>query len=567
VHNWLAAYRAEGLAGLDTGSRRPVSCPHQAEPVVEVAVCEMRREHPLWGPVRIAFELGKDGCPGRVPSRMTVYRILIRHGLITPGSRARRRKDYRRWERDEPMELWQMDIVGGVWLTSGVEAKVVTGVDDNSRFNVIARVVPRATGRAVCLAFATGMLRYGVPQEVLTDNGKEFTDRFGKGGEVLFDRICRDNGIVHRLTEPRSPTTTGKVERFHQTLRRELLDHCGPFADIGQAQAAIDAWVLEYNTRRPHQSLDMAYPATRFNAGPARASVAEASELVPLRLPAGIADAARATVVQVEEPDRPDIITTDPAAGLVPVPRWSGSAVEFDRVVPPSGNMSVAGKQFWLGPARAGVMVTFWADTDVIHISIAGARLKSFRSHLSVNDLTALRAHAGRDAGPPPVPSLRPGEAVEVDRTVARAGTISLGQHILLAAEILAGRRVSIRVDQTTLMFFDPETRDLLRVRPNPLSPAEVSKLRAARPAGPMPVPSTDPVRVQRRASNSGIVMVVGQKISLGRIHKYKTVSIDVAATTVTIHLDGATRVVPRTTNQPVKVIKARRPRKVESNV
>jgi len=166
------------------------------------------------GPLRISFELGRDGCPGRVPSRMTVYRILVRHGLISPVPRGRRREDYLRWQRDEPMELWQMDIVGGVLLEVGGEAKVVTGVDDHSRFCVIASVVRRATGRAVCLAFAAGMLRYGVPEEVLTDNGKQFTDRFGKGGEVLYDRICRDNGIVHRLTEPRSPTTTGKVERF-----------------------------------------------------------------------------------------------------------------------------------------------------------------------------------------------------------------------------------------------------------------------------------------------------------------------------------------------------------------
>lgn len=71
--------------------------------------------------------------------------------------------------------------------------------------------------------------RYGVPEEVLTDNGKQFTDRFGKGGKVLFDRICRDNGITHRLTEPASPTTTGKVERFHKTFRREFLDHAEPF--------------------------------------------------------------------------------------------------------------------------------------------------------------------------------------------------------------------------------------------------------------------------------------------------------------------------------------------------
>ena len=100
----------------------------------------------------------------------------------------------------------------------------MTGVDDHSRYCVIARVVERATGRAVCLAFSEALQRYGAPEEVLTDNGKQFTARFGRGGEVLFDKICRRNAITHRLTQPRSPTTTGKIERFHQTLRRELLD-------------------------------------------------------------------------------------------------------------------------------------------------------------------------------------------------------------------------------------------------------------------------------------------------------------------------------------------------------
>jgi transposase InsO family protein len=106
---------------------------------------------------------------------------------------------------------------------------------------------------------------------VLTDNGKQFTDRFGRGGEVLFDRICRDNGITHRLTQPRSPTTTGKVERFHGSLRRELTDDAVPFADLAAAQAAVDAWVREYNTSRPHQGIGMAVPASRFTIARARA--------------------------------------------------------------------------------------------------------------------------------------------------------------------------------------------------------------------------------------------------------------------------------------------------------
>ena len=106
--------------------------------------------------------------------------------------------------------------------------------------------------------------RYGVPEQILTDNGKVFTGRFGPGtGEVLFDRICRENGIKHLLTAPRSPTTTGKVERWHKTLRREFLNG-KVFASIEDAQAQLDGWVAHYNYDRPHQRLGMAVPWDRF---------------------------------------------------------------------------------------------------------------------------------------------------------------------------------------------------------------------------------------------------------------------------------------------------------------
>jgi len=90
--------------------------------------------------VRIAHELGRLGVVP-VPSRMSVYWVLVRHGLIEPGPRKRPRDSYLRWERDEPMTLWQLDIVGGMFLASGTEAKIVTGVDDHSRYCVIASVV------------------------------------------------------------------------------------------------------------------------------------------------------------------------------------------------------------------------------------------------------------------------------------------------------------------------------------------------------------------------------------------------------------------------------------------
>jgi hypothetical protein len=168
------------------------------------------------------------------------------------------------------MELWQMDVVGGVLLASGQEAKILTGIDDHSRFVVCAGLMLRATSRAVCSHFAEALRRHGVPQEILTDNGKVFTGRFAaKDIEVLFDRICRENGIDHLLTAPRRPQTTGKIERFHRTLRQEFLTG-RVFADLATAQAELDGWVRSFNTDRPHSALAMATPASRFIAEPGR---------------------------------------------------------------------------------------------------------------------------------------------------------------------------------------------------------------------------------------------------------------------------------------------------------
>jgi transposase InsO family protein len=463
LHNWLTRYRESGLAGLMDRSHRPPSCPHQACAEVETRVCELRREHPRWGPRRIAHELAVSAPDGSTPpGKSTVHRILRRHGLIEPGRRRGKRREYRRWQRETPMALWQIDIVGGLRLADGTECKVVTGVDDHSRFCVMACVVPRATGRAVCLAFVDALRRYGVPEEVLTDNGKQFTDRFGKGGEVLFDRICRDNGITHRLTEPASPTTTGKVERFHGTLRREFLDDAEPFDNLLAAQAAVDTWVASYNCDRPHQALEMGYPADRF--APSQQARAAAEDLLPLRLPTNLQPAgspqscgepSSATPAPVASAESIEMARDDVDTPLAPV-GYHGGPVKFDRVVPASGNLAVRGKQFWLGPARAGVTVTFWADHDVIHLSIAGARVKTVRSHLSSTDLTALAATGARPTGPPPLPPPEPDAALEIDRIVSRGGIVSLGNHQLLAAEILGGRRVTIRIEQATLMFFDP---------------------------------------------------------------------------------------------------------------
>jgi len=266
MHRWLARYESDGLDGLGDRSSRPAHCPHQMPPEVEAMVLEMRRAHPYWGARRIAFELVRKGVQPAT-SESAVYRCLVRAAVIDPMTRRRRRESWKRWERGAPMELWQLDVVHGFALADGSAAKALTGIDDHSRYCVSARLMVRERTQAVCDGFSSALHEYGVPAQVLTDNGKVFTGRFAQPPvEVLFDRICRENGIDHILTQPRSPTTTGKIERFHRSLRVEFNTR-QVFPNLKTAQEALDEWVTYYNTQRPHQGLGDATPASRFAAG------------------------------------------------------------------------------------------------------------------------------------------------------------------------------------------------------------------------------------------------------------------------------------------------------------
>jgi hypothetical protein len=170
----------------------------------------------------------------------------------------------------------------------------------------------------------------------------------------------------------------------------------------------------------------------------------------------------------------------DPATGVLREAKLVTAVDDHSRfcviakVVEPSGNMIVCQRQFWMGTHRAGLVARIWADCDLIHVLIAGVRIKTVRSPLSVTQLAPLVAQGAVAAGPSPLPPIEDGDAVEVERTVNRSGSVSLGRHIVLAAEILGGRRIGVRIEPTTLMFYDLDTRELLRTRANPLTPEQV---------------------------------------------------------------------------------------------
>jgi transposase InsO family protein len=351
VHGWLRRYAAGGLDGLADRSHRPDSCPHQMPADLEARICELRRRHPDWGQRRLAHQLARNGVDPP-PGLTSIYRALVRNGLIEPKTRRRPKADYRRWERGRPMELWQMDVMGGVFLTDGRELKAVTGIDDHSRFCVTAGLVERANARAVCRVFTQALERYGTPEELLTDNGKVFTGRLGPHpGEVLFDRICRERGITHLLTGIRCPTTTGKIERFHKTLRAELLTgRC--FESLPHAQQTLDAWVDDYNTHRPHQAIAMLVPAQRFQ---------------PATKPA----------------------TAPPTK---PAPPMTASPTEVTRRVTKSGLVCVAYQQVSAGRHLAGQVVTVRLQPTVLQVFFAGQLVRSVPRR-STKEVVQLRVH------------------------------------------------------------------------------------------------------------------------------------------------------------------------------
>jgi transposase InsO family protein len=353
VHDWVRRYANHGLAGLADRSSKPESCPHQMAAAVEVRIVELRRAHPAWGQRTILFHLTKEGVEP-LPALSSVYRCLVRHGLVEPTKRKRRREDYKRWERSRAMELWQMDIVGRFHLADGTEVSMVSGIDDHSRFCVCARLVARATARPVCDALAFAMRAHGVPDQILTDNGKVFTARFGLGpGPVLFDRICNENGVRHLLTAPYSPTTTGKVERFHRTLRAEFF---GPndyrFATIAEAQAALDVWVVEYNTLRPHQSVGDVPPVERFRLARAR---------------------QEATDVAVTDDNQLDVVVSVRPPG---VSRW----------VDQRGKISLAGFTYRVGPTFAGEPVEVVCERGLVEVLHAGVLVATHVQRLRATD-------------------------------------------------------------------------------------------------------------------------------------------------------------------------------------
>jgi transposase InsO family protein len=280
VRELVRRYEHEGEAGLEPRSRRPLSSPHRTSVEIEDEIVELRKalaDQGLdAGAHTIAYHLGERH--EAVPSVATIWRILSRRGFVTPQPQKRPRSSFIRFEAAMPNERWQADITH--WVPAGgSEVGILNVLDDHSRLLVASDARAHTKAADVVVSFHEAASRHGLPASMLTDNGAVFTAIPRGGGrcaiEIELDRL----GIGYRHSTPYHPQTCGKVERFHQTLKRWLRRQ-PPAGDVAELQVKLDWFRDYYNTRRPHRAVGRRTPAEAFEARP-KASPSGASLVVP----------------------------------------------------------------------------------------------------------------------------------------------------------------------------------------------------------------------------------------------------------------------------------------------
>ena len=262
-YKWLERWRAARLRGLEEQSRRPQTSPRRSVATIEDAVLSVRAEHPAWGGRKIARRL-KDLGQEAVPAPSTVTAILKRHG-VELGTFGGGQSAFTRFERERPNELWQMDFKGHVALLTG-RLHPLTVLDDHSRFSVVLAACANEQTETVQQHLVTAFRRYGLPERLITDNGSPWGDGPGSPFTPLGVWLI-EHGIKISHSRPYHPQTMGKDERFHRSLKAEVLS-APAFADIAAAQCAFERWRTVYNTQRPHEALELAVPASRYQPSP-----------------------------------------------------------------------------------------------------------------------------------------------------------------------------------------------------------------------------------------------------------------------------------------------------------
>ena len=261
----VARYHEGGYPALEPRSKRPRSCPHQVSSPTQEAIVQLRHDLDAagldCGPHTIAYHLGLT-CKD-VPSVATIWRILCRHGLITPQPHKRPRSSYIRFQAELPNEMWQTDVTH--WpLADGSHAEILNFIDDHSRLCPASTAFPVVKSVDVVQTFYAASENYGFPASLLSDNGAVFTAKY-RNGKVLLESELETLGIQFKHSTPYHPQTCGKVERFHQTVKKFLAKQ-PPAQSLTHLQLQLDTFRAYYNQQRPHRALGKRTPLQAWGA-------------------------------------------------------------------------------------------------------------------------------------------------------------------------------------------------------------------------------------------------------------------------------------------------------------
>lgn len=264
-YKWLQRHDAEGKTGLAERSRRPLSSPGASPASLEEPVLALRRDHPAWGGRKISRRMADLGLGKVAPS--TVTSILHRHGLISAQA-SQAAAHWQRFEREAPNALWQVDFKGHFDITQG-RCSPLTMLDDHSRFNVALHACGQTDTQTVQAQMERAFALYGLPAQINFDNGAPWGAPRAPGQLTELGVWLVRLGIQVSHSRPYHPQTNGKDERFHRSLKAEVLAGRS-FDSFARVQAALDHWRGIYNHERPHEALQMATPASRYHHSPRR---------------------------------------------------------------------------------------------------------------------------------------------------------------------------------------------------------------------------------------------------------------------------------------------------------
>lgn len=258
-YKWYNRYKSG--ESLSDKSRRPFHTPNKIPNDLEEKITLMRKQYPYWGSRKIKKVMENQGFKN-LPSATTFTNVFKRNNQISKEE-SEKREHYIRFEKEHPNEMWQMDFKGQFLLLDGnTYCYPLTIKDDNSRLGIATVAMRNQQTQGVKRELIKAFKKYGVPNSILSDNGKPWGDSKTRAYTGL-DVWLMEHNILPIHCKMKHPQTQGKCENFNKILKNEVLKYEN-FHTLEEAQKRFDCWLYQYNNIRPHEALNMDTPIEHY---------------------------------------------------------------------------------------------------------------------------------------------------------------------------------------------------------------------------------------------------------------------------------------------------------------